>query len=125
MVNVYLRAPVLFSRCLKCSVVVPLSSSPRLPHATSVAAVTSNYAAGSHLFSFFRRGSRSFSSQKRQGHTEIPDDVLVDEEKIPGYRPDSYFPANPGDLIENRYQLNAKLGWGASSTVWLARDTHK
>ena len=30
---------------------------------------------------------------------------------------------SPGDLFRNRYKIVAELGWGASSTVWLAQDT--
>ncbi|KAI1135447.1 kinase-like protein [Hypoxylon sp. FL0543] len=54
----------------------------------------------------------------------LPDDTLVDEERIPGYRPKPYYPANPGDVLEDKYQLDAKIGWGSSSTVWLAHDIH-
>ncbi|POR33931.1 Protein kinase-like domain protein [Tolypocladium paradoxum] len=52
----------------------------------------------------------------------LPLDTPVDEERVPGYKPEHYYPANPGDVLENRYQLDAKIGWGSSSTVWLAHD---
>ncbi|KAJ5958711.1 uncharacterized protein N7479_005861 [Penicillium vulpinum] len=52
----------------------------------------------------------------------IPEDELVDEEIYPGYHSTKFYPANPGELIANRYQVLVKAGWGASSTVWLARD---
>ncbi|KAG8408367.1 hypothetical protein J3459_008227 [Metarhizium acridum] len=53
----------------------------------------------------------------------LPVDVAVDEEKVPSYRPEHYYPANPGDLLAARYRLLVKVGWGSSSTVWLADDT--
>ncbi|KAG6006486.1 hypothetical protein E4U21_007030 [Claviceps maximensis] len=49
--------------------------------------------------------------------------AIIDEEKIPGYNSELYYPANPSDVLEDRYRLIAKLGWGASSTAWLALDT--
>ncbi|KAI0469392.1 kinase-like domain-containing protein [Xylaria cf. heliscus] len=35
---------------------------------------------------------------------------------------DSYYPSNPGDVLDNRYKLKARIGWGSISTVWLAQD---
>ena len=29
------------------------------------------------------------------------------------------------EVLNNRYQVSAKLGWGTSSTVWLARDLYQ
>lgn len=57
--------------------------------------------------------------------TILPSDVLVEEERIPGYDPKHFYPVNPGDLFHNRYETLAKVGWGTSSTVWLARDTQR
>ncbi|KAJ0162150.1 Serine/threonine-protein kinase SRPK [Colletotrichum tanaceti] len=71
-------------------------------------------------------------SQKRRSSTAPPADaqlispeILVDEERVPGYNSAHYYPANPGDVLENRYQLHAKIGWGSSSTVWLAQDIRR
>lgn len=33
-----------------------------------------------------------------------------------------YYPARVGDILSSRYQVVGKLGFGNSSTVWLARD---
>lgn len=52
----------------------------------------------------------------------IPQRELVDEEACPGYNSKYYYPANPGEILANHYQLLAKIGWGTRSTVWLARD---
>lgn len=55
----------------------------------------------------------------------LPSDVLVEEEQVPLYDPKHFYPVNPGDLFHNRYKMLAKVGWGTSSTVWLARDTQR
>ncbi|KAK9320294.1 kinase-like domain-containing protein [Lipomyces orientalis] len=52
----------------------------------------------------------------------LPQDEPVDEEICPGYNSKKYYPAKPGDVIANRYQVLVKVGWGVSSTVWFARD---
>jgi hypothetical protein len=33
-----------------------------------------------------------------------------------------YYPVALGQVVNDRYQIVSKLGWGVSSTVWLARD---
>ncbi|POR38204.1 Kinase domain-containing protein [Tolypocladium paradoxum] len=53
----------------------------------------------------------------------IPPDVLVDEEIVPGYDRKAFYKAHPGEVLDGRYKLKAKIGWGSSSTVWLAEDT--
>lgn len=57
--------------------------------------------------------------------TILPSNILVEEEQIPGYDPKHFYPVNPGDLLHSRYEMLAKVGWGTSSTVWLARDTKR
>lgn len=52
----------------------------------------------------------------------VPVDVPIDEEIIPGYDPKHFYHPNPGDILHHRYKLKAKIGWGTSSTVWLAQD---
>lgn len=54
-------------------------------------------------------------------HTDDP----IEEETLPRYCPQRYYPVHIGDTFNHRYLIIAKLGYGASSTVWLARDTHK
>lgn len=51
----------------------------------------------------------------------LPIETPVDE-KMPGYNAEHFFPTNPGDILEKRYKLDAKVGWGSTSTVWLAHD---
>ncbi|BCS30544.1 putative protein kinase [Aspergillus puulaauensis] len=52
----------------------------------------------------------------------LPRDTLVDEEISPIYDSKNYYPAKPGGVLADRYQILIKVGWGVSSTVWLARD---
>ena len=46
----------------------------------------------------------------------------VGEEQLPFYNRDEYYPMRIGEVIGEHYQVVAKLGYGATSTVWLGRD---
>lgn len=52
----------------------------------------------------------------------LPTNQAIEEETIPGYVADRYYPTRLGEILKDRYQVVGKLGFGASSTVWLARD---
>lgn len=52
--------------------------------------------------------------------TPLPTCHAIEEETIPGYVVD--YPTRIGEILQDRYQVVDKLGFGASSTVWLARD---
>lgn len=44
-------------------------------------------------------------------------------EPVEDYRPGGYHPVHLGEFLYNqRYEISRKLGYGAASTVWLARD---
>ncbi|KAH8690747.1 kinase-like domain-containing protein [Talaromyces proteolyticus] len=45
----------------------------------------------------------------------------IKEETIPDYYATRYYPTQIGETFKNRYQVVRKLGFGASSTVWLKR----
>jgi len=57
-----------------------------------------------------------------QNFVQIPADEAIEEETIPGYVASRYYPTRIGEILKERYQVVGKLGFGASSTVWLARD---
>ncbi len=57
--------------------------------------------------------------------TILPSDVPIEEELVRGYDPRHFYPVNPGEILDNRYEMMAKLGCGSSSTVWLGRITHR
>ncbi|MCJ1404769.1 hypothetical protein MMC11_007995 [Xylographa trunciseda] len=52
----------------------------------------------------------------------LPSNVPIEEERVHGYKPRNFYPVNPGDIFHGKYEITAKLGYGSSSTVWLARD---
>ncbi|KAJ7186349.1 kinase-like protein [Mycena pura] len=43
------------------------------------------------------------------------------EEPMDQYRPGGYHPMKPGELVNKRYEVMRKLGWGEYSTVWLVK----
>ena len=52
----------------------------------------------------------------------IPVHEKVEEDLLPDYIASRYYPVRIGQVLSDRYQIVGKLGFGASSTVWLARD---
>ncbi|RMX98209.1 hypothetical protein D0868_10218 [Hortaea werneckii] len=45
-----------------------------------------------------------------------------EEERLPWYRADQFYPVDIGETFNSRYKVVGKLGYGAYSTVWLCRD---
>lgn len=56
------------------------------------------------------------------GFKTVEPDHLVEEEELPDYRADRFYPVQLGEVFKDRYQVLTKLGFGTSSTAWLARD---
>ncbi len=54
--------------------------------------------------------------------TTMPLAERLEEELLPGYNPKHFFPVHPKDVFQKRYETITKLGFGSSSTAWLARD---
>ncbi|OJJ74452.1 hypothetical protein ASPBRDRAFT_146493 [Aspergillus brasiliensis CBS 101740] len=52
----------------------------------------------------------------------LPPGILIDEEISPVYNSKHFYLAKPGEVLADRYQALVKVGWGVSSTIWLARD---
>ncbi|KAB5583084.1 hypothetical protein GE09DRAFT_289850 [Coniochaeta sp. 2T2.1] len=50
---------------------------------------------------------------------------IFEEEKTPYYSPDRFYAMRLGQTLNQRYQIVTKLGYGSSSTVWLAKDLHR
>jgi hypothetical protein len=48
--------------------------------------------------------------------------VVVEEEQFDQFRAGLYYPVNIGDVYASKYQILGKLGFGSTSTVWLARN---
>ncbi|KAJ5611747.1 hypothetical protein N7528_008852, partial [Penicillium herquei] len=55
----------------------------------------------------------------------LPAAHLVEEERTPNYNARHFYPVRLYEILNNRYQVAAKIGWGTSSTVWLARDLYQ
>lgn len=45
-----------------------------------------------------------------------------EEERLPDYESEQFYPVNIGDTINLRYHVIGKLGYGANSTVWFCRN---
>ncbi|EEP78461.1 predicted protein [Uncinocarpus reesii 1704] len=69
--------------------------------------------------SFFRARPQKFPETVGAA---LPPDEPIDEEICPGYDSHLYYPVKPGSIFNNRYLPLVKIGWGGSSTVWLAQD---
>ncbi|RAK77699.1 kinase domain protein [Aspergillus fijiensis CBS 313.89] len=54
-----------------------------------------------------------------------PPGILVDEEISPFYNTKCLYPAKPGEVLADRYHIVVKVGWGVSSTAWLALDLQR
>ncbi|KAI9708347.1 MAG: hypothetical protein M1820_004051 [Bogoriella megaspora] len=48
-------------------------------------------------------------------------DCPLEEECFPEYHSKSFYHANPGEVLDGRFELKAKVGYGRTSTVWLAQ----
>jgi hypothetical protein len=46
----------------------------------------------------------------------------IEEDELPSYVPEGYYPVYMGEVFGSRYHVVTKLGFGANSTVWLCRD---
>ncbi|KAI0182252.1 kinase-like protein [Xylaria flabelliformis] len=64
-------------------------------------------------------GPRKFPST---GFEMIDPATKFEEETLPFYRKEDYYPMQIGQVIHGHYQVVSKLGFGTTSTVWLARD---
>jgi hypothetical protein len=74
---------------------------------------------------FSARRPLSALPEASQAPKILPFDVLIDEETHPEYNSEIYYPANPDDILDGRFELKTKLGWGTTSTVWLAKDVRR
>src|SRR5436305_15119561 len=72
----------------------------------------------------FGRFSRSrTSSTSPHGHADmISAFKKVEEETLPKYNVNAFYPTRLDEVLNDRYQVITKLGFGVTATVWLARD---
>lgn len=56
------------------------------------------------------------------GFDIVPQSAILEEEQLDEFKQGKYFPVQIGDVYRSKYQVLGKLGFGSTSTVWLARD---
>lgn len=56
---------------------------------------------------------------------KIEGSAPIEEERSPYYDSQSFYPTYLGEVLDGRYQVATKLGYGSKSTVWLARDLYQ
>ena len=66
--------------------------------------------------------SRGMESADTENDASFKYTPLEDVEQLERYRPGGYHPIVIGDRLHDRYRIVHKLGFGAYSTIWLARD---
>ncbi|KAM3495664.1 hypothetical protein MY3957_001032 [Beauveria namnaoensis] len=52
----------------------------------------------------------------------LPASQPIEEELLPGYVADNYYPVQIGQVFDTQYQILCKLGQGTGSTVWLSKS---
>ncbi|POR38337.1 Uncharacterized protein TPAR_01454 [Tolypocladium paradoxum] len=56
------------------------------------------------------------------GFAIVKDSVRLEEEQFDEFKAGQYYPVIIGDVFASKYQVLGKLGFGTTSTVWLARN---
>ncbi|KAI1399226.1 hypothetical protein F4819DRAFT_429346 [Hypoxylon fuscum] len=84
------------------------------------------------LIPLFIRGPRKCKALSYHAHAfsvngfeALPAHQKFEEETVPAYKADNFYPVKQGDIFKSRYQVVTKLGFGTCSTVWLCRDLEK
>ncbi|KAF1355821.1 non-specific serine/threonine protein kinase [Lizonia empirigonia] len=54
--------------------------------------------------------------------TKMNASELFEEERLPWYSHDQFYPVRTGEVLDSSFKVIGKLGYGAYSTVWLCRD---
>ncbi|CAG7996098.1 unnamed protein product [Penicillium nalgiovense] len=70
----------------------------------------------------FRRAPLPPMCFPTSGSDTVRPSVVLDEERFEKFKQGKYYPANIGDVLISKYQIVGKLGFGTTSTAWLARD---
>lgn len=67
-------------------------------------------------------GSASPTRFPTSGFELVSSSEVLEEEMFSDYSTGRYYPVNIGEVLESRYQVVGKLGFGTTSTVWLTHD---
>ena len=80
----------------------------------------------SHLHEYRQGVAQLF--QSRTNSSGQPDIISsakpIEEETQPKYDPSKFYPAKVGEVLNDRFKIVAKLGYGMTATVWLCKDLH-
>jgi hypothetical protein len=49
----------------------------------------------------------------------------IEEEEVPGYQKENFYPLTPGEAINKQFEIIVELGFGQHSTVWLAKRNQR
>ena len=91
-----------------------------LPHHSFPAGTTRTMLTS--LLRRFRPVWKPLSFSNEEDIPRVAPHQKIEEETIPDYLAGRYYPVRVGEIIHDRYQIVGKLGYGTTSTVWLARD---
>lgn len=69
------------------------------------------------LFNTLKRVSLPRRSVSNVHPVKLRQEVPVEEEALPNYEAEQYYPVRVGDLFNARYRVAGKLGYGAYSTA--------
>lgn len=72
-----------------------------------------------------RRSFATGNAANRPTYNIVEPHLKWEEENVRGYKLEQYYPAQIGEIFNDRYKSIGKLGYGSSSTVWLCHDLHK
>ncbi|KAJ5183454.1 hypothetical protein N7492_001070 [Penicillium capsulatum] len=78
-----------------------------------------------HLCAFkaaFRTASRPSSGNAQRSFVKLPMERPMNEETLPHYKKEQFYPVHVGDWFNDRYRVTGKLGFEAYSTSWLCQD---
>lgn len=68
----------------------------------------------------FIKDDSELSSRKSSKETSSDDSSATSDEDLQDYRINGYHPMHVGEIVDSKYIILRKLGWGHFSTVWLA-----
>lgn len=60
---------------------------------------------------------------RSSSYKALPLDQKIEQEAHDAISKYRYYPVRIGDIVESKYQIVGKLGYGLGSTVWLANET--
>ncbi|KAJ5580196.1 U4/U6 small nuclear ribonucleoprotein PRP4 [Penicillium hispanicum] len=65
------------------------------------------------------RWTSTLSSFPTSGFNLLDPSLEIEEETLPTYLPEKYYPVRQGEVLNERYQVLAKLGYGVTSTIYV------